>query len=122
MSHFAKIRDGIVIKVIVAEPEFFQTFVDDSPGEWVQTSYNTSGNVHYGADGNPDGGVALRGNYAGIGFIYDRVHDVFYPQRPFRSWSLSHETWSWNPPVPIPDDGKTYIWNEGILNWTPIDQ
>ena len=81
MSHYAKVLDGKVIQVIVAEEEFFQTFVDSSPGDWVKTSYNTRGNVHYGADGNPDGGVALRGNYAGIGYTYDRENDVFYPAK-----------------------------------------
>ena len=67
MGHFAKVVDGKVVQVIVAEPDFFDTFVDSSPGQWIQTSYNTRGNVHYAPDSNePDGGVALRGNYAGI--------------------------------------------------------
>lgn len=121
MGHYAKVRDGIVIRVIVAEPDFFDTFIDDSPGEWIQTSYNTVGNVHYGDDNKPDGGVALRGNYAGVGCIYDREHDVFYPPRPYLTWILSHETWRWIPPVPYPDDGKEYLWNESIVNWTPLD-
>ena len=96
MGHFAKVLNGIVEKVIVAEPDFFDTFVDSSPGEWVQTSYNTRGNVHYGQDGNPDGGVALRGNYAGIGYIYDRENDVFYPPKPGDDWIISAETnWTW---------------------------
>ena len=59
MGHFAKVVDGKVTQVIVAEPEFFDTFTDTSPGTWLQTSYNTRGNVHYGPDGEPDGGVAL---------------------------------------------------------------
>ena len=67
MSHYAKVVDGKVTQVIVAEADFFETFVDSSPGEWIQTSYNTRGGVHYGPDGTPDGGVALRANYAGIG-------------------------------------------------------
>ena len=79
MSHFAKVCDGKVLKVIVAEKEFFDTYIDDTPGEWIQTSYNTRNGVHYDANGNPDGGIALRGNYAGIGFIYDYENDVFYP-------------------------------------------
>ena len=66
MSHFAKIVDGKVTQVIVAEPDFFKTFVDSSPGEWIQTSYNTKGGIHYGQDGKPDGGVALRGNYENL--------------------------------------------------------
>ena len=97
MSHFAKCLDGKVIQVIVAEPEFFDTFVDSSPGQWIQTSYNTRGGVHYGPDGQPDGGVALRGNYAGIGYTYDATHDVFYAPQPDASWALNEQTWLWEP-------------------------
>ena len=120
MAHFAKVCDGKVVQVIVAEPEFFDTFVDSSPGEWIQTSYNTRGGVHYGQDGNPDGGVALRGNYAGIGYVYDRTNDVFYPQSPFPSWTLDNTTWTWQPPVPYPNDGKFYKWDEETKNWVEM--
>lgn len=98
MSHFAKVLDGKVVQVIVAEPQFFSTFVDSSPGQWIQTSYNTRGNVHYGPDGEPDGGIALRGNYAGIGYIYDAQNDVFYPPQPDASWLLNEQTWLWEAP------------------------
>jgi hypothetical protein len=117
MSHFAKVLDGKVIQVIVAEEEFFKTFVDTSPGQWLQTSYNTRGGVHYGPDGNPDGGVALRGNYAGIGYTYDATHDVFYAPQPFPSWTLSQTAWLWEPPVAYPTDGKRYVWDEPTKNW-----
>jgi hypothetical protein len=117
MSHFAKVLDGKVIQVIVAEPEFFDTFVDSSPGQWIQTSYNTRGGVHYGPDGQPDGGEALRGNYAGIGYIYDHANDVFYPPQPYASWTLSQTTWSWEPPVAYPTDGQVYQWDEAQKNW-----
>jgi hypothetical protein len=120
MSHFAKVLDGKVIQVIVAEPEFFDTFVDSSPGQWIQTSYNTRGGVHYGQDGNPDGGVALRGNYAGIGYTYDQGHDVFYAPQPFASWTLNEATWTWEPPVPYPTDDKMYRWDETVKNWVEI--
>ena len=121
MAHFAKVCDGKVVQVIVAEPEFFDTFVDSSPGEWIQTSYNTRGGVHYGSDGNPDGGVALRGNYAGIGFIYDRTNDVFYAPQPFPSWTLNNTTWTWEAPVAYPIDGKIYQWNEETKNWVEVN-
>lgn len=117
MSHFAKVLDGKVIQVIVAEPDFFDTFVDSSPGQWLQTSYNTRGGVHYGQDGNPDGGVALRGNYAGIGYTYDATHDVFYAPQPFPSWTLSQTAWLWEPPVAYPTDGKRYVWDEPTVSW-----
>jgi hypothetical protein len=120
MSHFAKVVYGKVVSVIVAEPEFFNTFVDSAPGDWIQTSYNTYGNVHYGQDGKPDGGVALRGNYAGIGFTYDREHDVFYAPQPFSSWTLNTSTWLWDPPIPHPTDGKIYSWNEETKSWIEV--
>ena len=120
MSHYAKCLDGKVIQVIVAGPEFFDTFVDTSPGTWLQTSYNTRGNIHYGPDNEPDGGVALRGNYAGIGYIYDAVNDVFYAPSPFPSWILNNTTWQWGPPVSCPDDGQIYIWDEDTVSWKVV--
>ena len=114
MAHYAKVLDNKVIQVIVAEKEFFDSFIDSSPGEWIQTSYNTIQNRH------TNGGTPLRGNYASIGFIYDREHDVFYPPSPFPSWTLSHDTWSWIPPVSMPVDDNLYHWNEEILNWEII--
>ena len=117
MGHYAKVLDGKVIGVIVAEPDFFQTFVDNSPGAYFQTSYNTRGGVHYGQDGLPDGGVALRANYAGVGYTYDHEHDVFYAPQPFPSWTISAPTWIWQPPVAPPQDDKDYYWDEAALNW-----
>ena len=73
MAHFAKVVDGKVVNVIVAEPEFFTEFVDTSPGDWIQTSYNTHGGVHYDpVTGEPDGKEALRKNYASIGRSEER--------------------------------------------------
>lgn len=120
MGHHAKVLDGKVIQVIVAEPEFFNTFVDSSPGSWIQTSYNTRGGVHYGPDGEPDGGEALRGNYAGVGYSYDHVNDVFYAPQPYASWTLNQTTWLWEPPVAYPADGQQYVWDEATVNWKPV--
>ena len=117
MGHFAKVQNGVVTQVIVAEPEFFETFVDSSPGEWIRTSYNTRGGVHYGDDGKPDGGQALRKNYAGIGYSYDRQRDAFIPPQPFASWILDEESCNWFPPVPVPDDGQAYKWDEATRSW-----
>jgi hypothetical protein len=111
MAHFAKVVDGVVTQVIVAEPEFFQTFVDSSPGEWIQTSYNTHGGEH------KLGGTPLRKNYAGIGYTYDRVKDAFIPPKPFASWVLNEDTCLWDAPVAMPDDGKLYNWDEATTNW-----
>lgn len=118
MAHFAKVNNGIVEQVIVAEPEFFQTFVDTSPGEWVQTSYNTRGGVHYNPEtGEPstDQSKALRKNYAGIGYTYDRVRDAFIPPKPYVSWVLNEFTCLWDAPVPKPEG--QYTWDESTVSW-----
>jgi len=99
MAHYAKVVNGKVEQVIVADEDFFKTFVDSSPGAWIQTSYNTRGNVHYGQDGNPDGGIAVRGNYAGVGYIYDNVNDVFYAPKPTENSTLNTTTWLWETPT-----------------------
>lgn len=117
MAHFAKVLNGQVVQVIVADPEFFETFVDSSPGDWIQTSYNTHGGIHYGPDGNPDGGTALRKNFAGVGFSYDSARDAFIPPRPFPSWSLDEESCTWVSPVPHPGDGLIYEWDEAAQAW-----
>jgi hypothetical protein len=110
VSHFAKVCDGIVTQVIVAEQEFFNTFVDSSPGEWIQTSYNTHGGQH--PEGRP-----LRKNYAGIGYSYDRVRDAFIPPKPYASWVLNEETCLWDAPISYPTDGKVYRWDENTQQW-----
>lgn len=116
MGHYAKVVDGKVTQIIVAEPDFFTTFVDSSPGEWIQTSYNTKGGVHV------LGGIPLRKNYAGVGYIYDRVRDAFIPPQPYPSWLLNEDACLWDSPVPYPADGNVYIWNEEIQNWQEIEQ
>ena len=110
MSHFAKVLDGKVTQVIVAEPEFFETFVDSSPGQWIQTSYNTHGGQH--PEGRP-----LRKNYAGVGYTYDAVRDAFIPPKPYESWLLNEDTCLWDAPVVYPTDGKPYRWDEPTTSW-----
>lgn len=112
MAHFAKVSNGVVVQVIVAEPEFFQTFVDTSPGEWIQTSYNTHGGQH--PEGRP-----LRKNYAGIGFTYDRSRDAFIPPKPYASWTLNEDTCLWDAPIPMPTDG-VYTWDESTTSWVSV--
>jgi hypothetical protein len=120
MAHFAKIEHGIVTQVIVAEQDFISTGVLGDPANWKQTSYNTRGGVHYGQDGQPDSGEALRANYAGIGYNYDSVNDVFYAPQLYPSWTISAPTWLWNPPVPYPQDGKQYSWDEETKSWVTV--
>jgi hypothetical protein len=116
MSHFAKVVDGKVTQVIVAEPEFFDTFVDSSAGKWIQTSYNTYGNEH------KLGGVPLRANFAGIGFTYDQEQDVFIAPQPYPSWVLNTEKFLWESPVQQPENIELYYWDEPSLSWKEKDK
>jgi len=115
MAHFAKVKDGKVIKVIVAEQEFIDNMIDNEAGKWVQTSYNTFGGVH------SLGGTPLRKNYAGIGFTYDKDRDAFIPPKPYGSWTLNEDTCLWEAPVVYPTDGQEYIWNETNKVWDLIE-
>lgn len=112
MSHFAKVENGIVTQVIVAEQDVIDSGLFGTG--WVQTSYNTIANTHL------LGGTPLRGNFAGIGYIYDQVNDVFYAPKPHPSWALDQKTWLWNAPTPYPDDGKQYDWDEATLSWKEL--
>lgn len=105
MAYFAKVNNGIVEKVIVAEAEFFHTFVDDSAGTWIETKMDGS----------------IRKNYAGIGYTYDKTRDAFIPPQPYPSWTLDDETCLWNPPVAYPNDGNIYNWNEETQTWDLIN-
>jgi hypothetical protein len=123
MAHFAKVNNGIVTKVIVAEQEFIDNMIDNEPGKWVQTSYNTYGGVHL------LGGTPLRKNYAGIGFTYDKDKDAFIPPKPFNSWTLNETTCLWKAPTPRPeltqeqiDNRDYYTWNETNQTWDLIEE
>ena len=105
MAHFAKVVSGKVTQIIVAEPEFFDTFIDDTPGQWLETK----------TDGS------IRKNYAGIGDIYDPVRDAFYAPQPFSSWTLAEDTCLWEAPTPMPEDDNNYCWNEDTTSWDQVD-
>lgn len=127
MSNFAYVRDGRVVDVICAEQDFIdlitQNKLDRNPqdtGRWIQTSYNTRAGVHYGPDGLPDGGPALRDNFAGIGYHYDENLDSFYPPRPYDTWVLNMDTLQWEAPVPFPTDDQLYCWDPTTNNWKQI--
>jgi hypothetical protein len=128
MSYFAQVPTivngkGIVAEVIAITQDVIDTGAFGDPTKWWQTSYNTHGNVHYGQDGQPDGGVALRANYAGIGYTLDTtvvqngVIGVFYAPQPYPSWILDTQTYYWVAPVPYPTDGGDYVWDEATQSW-----
>ena len=126
MAHFAKLNaENYVIFVTVArdEDENREVEISQQTGEiYKRTSYNTSGGIHY-TNGIPsqDQSKAFRKNYAGIGYYYDSIRDAFIPPKPFPSWTLNEDTCLWDSPIPYPNDGKMYTWNEDILNWQEIN-
>ncbi len=105
MSHFAEIdNNNIVQRVIVAEQDFINSGSVGDSFRWVQTSYNNN----------------FRKNYAGIGYTYDKARDAFIPPQPYPSWLLNEDTCLWNAPIPRPDDGKMYEWDEDTTSWKEI--
>ena len=112
MAHYAKVEDGVVTNVIVAE----QAFIDTQEGTWVQTSYNTRGGVH------TLGGTPLRKNYAGIEHTYDATRDAFYAPQPYPSWVLNEDSGNWEAPTAYPNDGKLYSWNEVTTSWDEVEK
>jgi hypothetical protein len=111
MGHYAKVENGVVTQVIVADgPDWCE---QNLGGEWVQTSYNTSGGVHSG------GKFPIHKNYAGIGYLFDGIG--FYSPQPYPSWTKDEATYLWNAPVAMPTDGKAYSWNEETLSWDELE-
>lgn len=107
MAHFAEIdENNMVLRVLVVPDEQEHRGHDylandmGLGGKWLQCSYNNK----------------IRRRYPGPGHTYDPVNDVFLEQKPFNSWILN-ENFDWIPPVPYPDDGNNYLWNEDTLSW-----
>ena len=111
MSHFAKVENGIVTQVIVAEQDVIDSGLFGTG--WVQTSYNTHGGQH--PEGRP-----MRKNYAGIGYTYDAGRDAFIPPKPYASWTLNETTCLWDAPTPMPTDNKRYTWDESTTSWVEV--
>lgn len=103
-KYWAKVNNEIVVNIIIAEDSFFDTFVDDTPGQWLETKMDGS----------------IRKNYAGIGFSYDATRDAFIPPKPYASWTLNETTCQFEPPVAYPDDDKIYDWNETNQAWDEV--
>lgn len=109
MAHYAKVEDGIVTQVIVADSVVWCE--ETLGGEWIQTSYNTYGGVH------KNGKIPLHKNYAGIGMHFDGVG--FYAPQPYPSWTLNKDSYLWEAPTPRPETGF-YDWDEETLSWVEI--
>jgi len=104
MAHFAKVINGIVENVIVAEQDFINSGAVGDSFLWVQTSYNSN----------------FRKNYASVGDTYDSALDAFYTPQPYPSWTLNEDTCLWESPVAYPDDGKSYDWDEETTSWVEV--
>jgi hypothetical protein len=123
MGYFAKIENNMVVQVNAVEKDFFNANPERYTGQWVQTSYNTRGGVHYNPETNEpseDQTKALRKNYASIGMIYDEQRDAFYFPKPYPSWILNEDTCQWEAPIPEPSDNKQYQWDEITGSWKEI--
>jgi hypothetical protein len=115
MAHFAKLdENNVVVFVTVGrqEDDGKEAELSARTGDvYKQTSYNTRGGVHV------LGGKPFRKNFAGVGYTYDEQRDAFIPPKPFASWLLDEKTCLWVPPIPAPNDGKDYLWDESTLSW-----
>lgn len=123
MAHFAELdENNVVLRVLVTDnndpkgDEGHQWLIDNLGGRWEKTSYNTRGGIHL------SGGVPFRKNYAGIGFTYDESLDAFIPPKPFNSWVLEEESCLWESPLPYPNDGKVYDWDESTVSWIEVQE
>jgi hypothetical protein len=120
MAHYAKVENGVVTQVVVAEDAFIQTGALGDPASWIQTSYNTRGGIHYGQDGQPSGREPLHKNYAGIGYTWDGTG--FAAPQPFLSWVMNQDSYTWDAPIAAPTDGKPYNWDEATLSWVEFPE
>lgn len=122
MAHYAKVFNGTVISVIVAEEDAIKDMPVEDGVEWVQTSYNTFGGVHLDQHTKePTGKVAIRKNYAQIGGTYDKENDAFIGIKPYPSWILN-DKFQWQPPIPFPNDGNSYTWFEDEQEWVQMTE
>ena len=124
MSHFAKLDENNLVTFVTVgrqEDDGLEEELNARTGDvYRQTSYNTSGGVHY-TDGVPseDQSKALRYNYAGIGFTYDEARDAFIPPTPYPSWVLDEATCLWVAPIAYPAEG-VHVWDEEAGDWVEV--
>lgn len=119
MAHFAELDENNVVKQVIVvnnnelldesgkevEQKGIDFCVAHYGGTWIQTSYNSN----------------FRKNYAGVFFVYDEEKDAFIPPKSFNSWVLNEATCRWEAPVPRPNDGKDYEWDEDSVSWKELD-
>lgn len=125
MSNFAKLdTDNVVVEVLVIEQDVIDTGLFGDPMSFERSSYNTRGGIYYTPNTDtPDQNKSksFRKNFAGIGYKFDRIRDAFIPPQDYPSWTLNEDSCLWEAPTPMPNDGKTYAWNESTLSWDEIE-
>jgi hypothetical protein len=114
MKRFAKVIGGTVIGGVVADQAYIDALPVDPMVQWIETDPNTL------AGKSTNGGVPLRGNYAGTGYTYDAELDAFIPPCDYHSWVLDTNLFQYMPPVPYPSEGGPYKWDEGTVSWGPL--
>ena len=125
MAHYAFLDKNNIVTEVIAGVDETELIEGKTPEQWYgefrgqsckRTSYNTKGNTHI------DGGVAFRGNYAGIGYKYDQDFDAFIPPQPLPSWKLNYTTFLWEPPTPSPEiqEGFDWVWSEPNIEWIKV--
>jgi len=130
MAHYAIINENNFVTFVHVGKDESDIVLDNNGNKinWEtyynakRTSYNTYGGVHY-TNGEPsqDQSKAFRKNYAGIGYYYDSIRDAFIPPKPYPSWILNENTCLWESPIPYPNDGNNYFWNEETENWEQLN-
>lgn len=129
MAYYAELnKDNVVTKVRTGASEEFidleKIYTERFGKVHKRTSYNTRGGIHYDPETNEpsdDQSKAFRKNYAGIGYTYDKTRDAFIPPQPYPSWTMNEDTCLWDPPVPYPEDGQMYNWNEETQSWDLLE-
>jgi len=131
MPYFAKLQPSDnpslfhISNVIRIDKESIDSGLWGEPNSWIETSYNTYGNIYYTPNSDPitqdpNQALALRANYANIGYTYDQTNDVFYSPQPYPSWTLNTSTWLWEAPVQMPTESGRYKWDESTKSWLNI--
>lgn len=106
MANWAELdeRNGVT-RVLVGDnndpDEGYAWLIDNLGGRWIKTSYNGT----------------IRARFAGIGYTYDEVRDVFITPKPYPSWTLNDVTTEWEPLTSMPADGQMWMWDEAALGW-----
>ena len=113
MAHYAFLDENNIVTEVIVGIDETETIEGLEPEIWygnfrgqicVRTSYNGK----------------IRKQFAGLGYSYDSVADVFICQQPYASWTLDDQH-DWQAPTAVPTDGKDYAWDEASLQWVEVE-